>query len=244
MQSLYTFQNSDIVLYEGTKPYVLKVRDMPSHEKPREKLLAKGVEVLTVAELLAVVLGVGTRKEEVMAMSSRILKEYGQRTLASEKKPEHLARELDIPISKAAQVVACAELGRRFFHRNDVGVATLRTAEEVFHYVAGMRTLSKEHLRGLYLNAHYKVIHDEVISIGTVNTNIIHPREVFKPALEYCAAAVIIVHNHPSGDIHPSDADIEVTERLKKAANILNIDFLDHVIVAKKGFKSILHDQS
>jgi len=102
-----------------------------------------------------------------------------------------------------------------------------------------MRTLSKEHLRGIYLNAHHKVIHDEVISIGTVNANIIHPREVFKPALEYSAAAVVLVHNHPSGEVGPSDADVDVTKQLIEAGKLLGIALVDHVIVTKDTFQSI-----
>jgi len=105
--------------------------------------------------------------------------------------------------------------------------------------VKDMRELPKENLRGIYLNAHHKVIHDEIISIGTVDSNIIHPREVFKPALEYSAVAVILVHNHPSGEINPSQADRDITEQLIKVGKILGIDLLDHVIVTKDNFFSI-----
>jgi DNA repair protein RadC len=102
-----------------------------------------------------------------------------------------------------------------------------------------MRRLSKEHLRGIYLNAHYKIIHDETISIGTIDTNIVHPREVFKPALEYCAAAVILMHNHPSGDTTPSQADIDVTRQLVAAGRLLGIDLIDHIIITDTSFASI-----
>jgi len=102
-----------------------------------------------------------------------------------------------------------------------------------------MRALSKEHLRGIYLNAHYKVIHDEVISIGTVDANIIHPREVFRPAVERSAVAVILVHNHPSGVVEPSDADVAITKQLIQAGKLLGVDLIDHVIVTKDKFLSI-----
>ena len=118
----------------------------------------------------------------------------------------------------------------------------VRTAEDVFEHAKDMRGLPKEHLRGIYLNAHYKVIHDEVISIGTVDTNIVHPREVFKPALEYSAAAVILAHNHPSGELEASPADVAVTRQLVEAGRMLGIPLIDHVIVTREGFRSVPGD--
>jgi len=216
-----------------------KIRDRAPEDKPREKLIRLGPSVLSTPELLSVILNTGTKKEEVLAMSARVLKEYGEKSLVSQKNVEAFAKDLDIPTIKAAQIVACAELGRRFFQKNANGLPTIRSAKDVFEYVGDMRALPKEHLRGIYLNAHHKIIHDEIISIGTVNTNIIHPREVFKPAVEYMAAAVVVVHNHPSGVIKPSEADIEVTKRLVHAGRILGIALLDHIIITKSKFKSI-----
>jgi DNA repair protein RadC len=131
------------------------------------------------------------------------------------------------------------ELGRRFFQKNDAGMPVIRTAQDVFDYVNDMRDLPKEHLRGLYLNTHFKVIHDELISIGTVDANMIHPREVFKPAIDHMAAAVVLVHNHPSGVVDPSSADREVTEQLIAAGRLIGIELIDHVIVTKDMFTSI-----
>jgi DNA repair protein RadC len=102
-----------------------------------------------------------------------------------------------------------------------------------------MRDLSKEQLRGIYLNAHYKVIHDEVVSMGTIDTNIVHPREVFKPAVEYAASGLILVHNHPSGSTDPSEADLETTKQLVAAGELLGITLIDHIIVTRAEFKSI-----
>lgn len=221
------------------KRYVLKIKDLPIDERPREKMLKCGPSVLSISELLAVILNTGTRKESVMEICRRVMKDYGEGNIMSQKNPATLASDMDIPIVKASQIVACAELGRRFFQKNDFGAPVVRTAREIFDYVKDMRGLSKEHLRGIYLNAHYKVIHDEVISIGTVDTNLVHPREVFKPAIEYSAAAVILVHNHPSGDAEPSENDILVTEKLVKAGKILGIDLIDHIIVTRGDFFSI-----
>ncbi|HEV7702479.1 MAG TPA: DNA repair protein RadC [Candidatus Paceibacterota bacterium] len=238
-QSYYILQDRDLLLDNQGKRYHLKIRDLPEEEKPREKLLKHGLGALSVSELLAVVLNIGTTKEGVLEMSERILKEYGEGGIMSQKNPAVLSKDLDLPIGKSMQIVACSELGRRFFQKNDSSLPTIRTASEIFNYVGGMRNLSKEHLRGIYLNAHYKVIHDEVISIGTVDANIIHPREVFKPALEHSAVAVILVHNHPSGIAAPSEADLSVTAQLVEAGKLLGVDLIDHVIVTKDDFLSI-----
>jgi DNA repair protein RadC len=223
------------------KPYRLTIRDIPLDQKPREKLLREGPSILSISELWAVVLNLGTKKEDVMSMSSRIIKEYGERSIISETDPKKLSLEMDIPLNKATQIIAVVELGRRLFERNPSGAKIIRTAENVFEYTKNMRELPKEHLRGIYLNSHYKVIHDEVISIGTLDANIIHPREVFRPALEYNAAAVILVHNHPSGNLNPSEDDILITRQLLEASKMLGIDLIDHVIVSEHGFESILN---
>jgi DNA repair protein RadC len=236
-----TYQRKPIVfnLDATNKRYVLTIHDLPNEEKPREKLAKLGPQSLSTAELLATILSKGTRKEDILSMTSRIMKEYGEKSIMSVRDPKILVRDLDIPLLHATQIVASAELGRRFYEKNDASLPTIRTASDVFEYVKDMRELSKEHLRGIYLNAHYKVIHNEIISIGTVDTNIIHPREVFRPALEYATVAVILVHNHPSGMTSPSDADIEVTKQLVEAGRLIGINLIDHVIVTKTAFASV-----
>lgn len=236
---MYTLSPRHLILDNPNRRYVLKIHDLPAEEKPREKMLTLGPASLSTQELLSALLNTGTKKEGVLAMSARIMREYGEGSIMGARNPAKLAADLDIPIGKAIQIVAAAELGQRFFERNGASAAVIRTAQDVFNYVSDMRDLPKEHLRGIYLNAHYKVIHDEVISIGTVDTNITHPREVFKPALEYSAAAVILVHNHPSGSTEPSTADIEITKQLIDAGALLGIDLIDHVIVTKSSFASI-----
>jgi DNA repair protein RadC len=237
--TLYTITPSHLVLDNPGRRYLLKIRDLPQDDKPREKMVLHGPSVLTTQELLAAILNTGSKKEEVLSMSARIMNEYGEQSIMHARNPTKLAADAEIPLGKAIQIVAIAELGRRFFQKNSAAAPTIRTAKEVFEYAKDMRELSKEHLRGIYLNAHYKVIRDETISIGTVDANIIHPREVFKPALEYSAAAVILVHNHPSGSVEPSGSDCEVTEQLIAAGAILGIDLIDHVIVTKDAFGSV-----
>ncbi len=243
MITTYSLTNHDLILDEATKTsvkeYILRIQDMPSEDKPREKLAKYGPSALTVPELVAVVLATGTKKEDVMSMASRMIRDYGERTLSNQTNAISLAKELNIPLIKALQIVACAELGRRFFDRREHGRVIIRTAKDVYEYLKDLRTLSKEHLRGLYVNTHHRLIHDEVISIGTINSNLIHPREVFKPAIEFGAAAVILAHNHPSGVVKASAADIEITRRIVEAGKIIGIPLVDHVIIGKNKFTSI-----
>lgn len=231
-------QSTEAVLAVG-KEYVLRINDMPDEEKPRERLLKYGPGALSVAELTAILLGTGTKKEDLMSMASRIVKDYGERILSDQAKPTAMAKELDIPLVKAMQIVASAELGRRFYDRREHGQAVIRTARDVYEYLSELRHLPKEHLRGLYLNTHHRLIHDEVISIGTINSNLIHPREVFKPAIEYGAAALILAHNHPSGIVTPSQADIDITNHVIAAGKIVGIPLVDHVIIGKDSYLSI-----
>lgn len=235
----YKITDTDLIIDSSTKEYVLKLRDLAPENKPREKLIRQGPETLTMAELLSAILTTGTIKEEVMGMSGRIIKEYGERSIFSEHNPAKIVKELDIPIVKACQIVACGEIGRRIFQKNDMGFTVIRSAKDVYNYLTDMHNLPKEHMRGLYLNSHNRIIRDETVSIGTVTANIVHPREVFRPAIEYGAVAVVLAHNHPSGVSTPSDGDVEVTEQIVQAGKILGISVLDHVVITKNSFQSI-----
>lgn len=238
----YTAARSAPIAYGGEIKYTLTIRDIPDKERPREKLLAGGPGSLTPQELLAIVLEKGTRKEGVLQMTDRLVREYGERNVFAEINAKKLAEGSSIPLGKAMQIVAVGELGRRFFERSRNGAAVIRTAKDAFKYTADMRALKKEHLRGIYLNAHYQVVHDEIISIGTVDANIVHPREVFRPALAASAAGVILVHNHPSNVLKPSAEDVRVTRQIKDAGALIGIELIDHLIVAADGFVSITTD--
>lgn len=235
----YALKDHDLVLDNPLQQYVLRVRDLPVDERPREKLLKDGPGVLSIQELLAVLLVSGTKSEEVLSMTQRIITEYGERNILNAIDAKALSDDLSIPEGKAMQIVAAGELGRRFFRGSRDGAPVLRTAKDVFEHTVDMRRLSKEHLRGLYLNGHYQVIHDETISVGTVDSNIVHPREVFRPAIAYGAAGIVLVHNHPSGNAAPSDSDKRVTTQIAEAGRILGIDLVDHVVVTEKGFTSV-----
>lgn len=238
--SMYRFTETESIIGEGETRYVLKVKDMPSDEKPREKLIKVGPDSLAMTELVAILLGFGTKKEEVMSMASRILKEYGEKAIINEKDPERLSQALQIPLPKACQLIASFELGRRFYQKKSGKAVFVSTAKQAFDYLKDMSEMKKEQLRGLYLNSRYQVIHEEIISVGSLTSNIVHPREVFQPAIEYGAVAVIIAHNHPSGRLEATKADYEATERLLVASRILGIDLLDHLVIADGKYKSII----
>lgn len=241
--SLYTVHDNDLILdlNDKEKKYLLRIKDLPEEEKPREKLIKYGPSVLSAPELMAVVLNVGTKKEEIMAMTSRILKEYGEKSIINQTNPKTLEKELKIPIVKACQIIASFELGRRFFEKTKNG-KVIRTPKQAYEYLKDMHGLPKEHLRGIYLNSRSRLIHDEVISIGSLTSNIVHPREVFKPAVEHSAVAIILAHNHPSGICKPTQSDIDITNQLVETGKILGIDLLDHIIITKNKFVSIPAD--
>lgn len=235
----YKIKDNNIIINHNKKYNIVAVRDRAQDEKPREKMIQIGPENLSSAELLAIILSSGTKKEEVLNMADRILKEYGKNAIINEKNPKNIEKEFDLPLVKSCQIVACFELGRRFFKENKAGTITIRNAKQAFEHLKDMSKLNKEHFRGLYLNNHYKLIHSETISIGTLDASIIHPREVFKPALEYSASAIIVAHNHPSGNLKPSKEDVEVNQKLKEAGEILGINILDHLIISKNKFISL-----
>lgn len=236
----YRISDRNFVLNHGKAYKILRVKDLPDEDKPREKMIKEGPGVLSSAELLAIVLGVGTKKEEVFSMASRLLREYGEKGLAYQKDPKLIEKDLKVPLAKACQIIACFELGRRFYQKRPGGSITIRTASQAFNYLKDMGHLNKEQFRGLYLNTHYQLIHDEVISLGTLDASLVQPREVFRPALEYSAAAVIIAHNHPSGVLKATKADVEITNKLLEAGRILDIEILDHLIIGKNKFASII----
>jgi len=155
-------------------------------------------------------------------MARRTLKEYGGKAISNGLSPRRLSETADIPLNKACQIIAGFELGRRFYAASTAGrPAQVRNAKQAYQYLKDMGASQKEQLRGLYVNSRYQVVYDEVISVGSLTSNIVHPREVFQPAIERGAVAIIIAHNHPSGRLEPTTADIEVTEQLLAAGEIL-----------------------
>ncbi|MDD3711100.1 MAG: DNA repair protein RadC [Patescibacteria group bacterium] len=236
----YKIKDHNLIINRNKKYNIVAVRDRAEDDKPREKMLKSGVESLSSAELLAIILNSGTKKEEVLNMAHRILKEYGKNAIINEKNPNNLEKEFGLPLVKSCQIVACFELGRRFFKEEKTGTITIRNAKQAFEHLKDMTKLNKENFRGLYLNSRYKLIHSETISVGTIDASIIHPREVFRPAIEHGASAIIVAHNHPSGTLKATTEDLEVTKKLQEAGELLGIEVLDHLIISKSKFISLV----
>ncbi len=205
---------------------------------PREKLKIFGVKSLDDDELLALILNSGSKKESVFQMSKRILSHYDKPEFTLESDLETFRRKFDLPELKSYQLLAFFELGRRFFGY-EKKVRQIHSTEDAYNIFRGMEFLQKEYLRGVYLNARLRVIHDEIITIGTLDMNIFHPREVFRPALEYSAYALILAHNHPSGHPEPSEQDVQVTQNIRKVGNLLQIPVFDHLIIGNGTFLSM-----
>ncbi len=212
------------------------IDDMVEEERPRERLLQSGPGVLTDADLVAVLFGTGGPGEGVLDLGTRVTSAIPLRQL--HRVPvEELLLVKGLGQARAAQLLAAAELGRRLWPDGDAA-ALVRGPETVFDLTRDIRGANREHFVGFYLNSRNQVLRREIISIGSLNASIVHPREVYQPAIAVSAASLILAHNHPSGDPTPSEEDLAITRRLVEAGRILGIDILDHVVVAKDAYAS------
>jgi DNA repair protein RadC len=209
----------------------LKIREMPPGERPREKLAAHGASALTDPELLAILLRTGVAGTNVIEVARNLLAKYGSLSGLSRCTVEELSRERGVKLAKAVQLVAAFGLGQRL--ARETLTKQKLDSPEVIHALVGaeMRMLRKESLRVVLLDTRYHLIRTEEVSLGSINESIAHPRDVFRPAVISSAYAVIVVHNHPSGDASPSQTDHSLTRRLAEAAELLQIKLLDHIII-------------
>ena len=220
----------------------MKIKDLPKIERPREKLIAKGVENLKDSELLAILLRTGTIGKNVIEIASQILSKYSKKRLL-QMTYNDLSKISGIDSAKATTLLAAFELSKRALEVNDTNLPVISDAKDAVAQLSDMRDLKKEHLVALYLNAKNQLVHKETISMGTLNANLVHPREVFEPALKYTAAQIIATHNHPSGDPKPSEDDLEVTKRLTEAGKMMGIEVMDHVIISKNSYFSFKEEK-
>jgi DNA repair protein RadC len=226
-----------------SKDSTFTVRDLPRPERPRERLQRFGPEALSAQELLALVIGRGVPKKSVMSIAQELLAKFGNIKAISQASIEELSQIKGIGLAKAAQIKACFELGRREELEPELKDFDIKNPEAVVKAIrSSIKEKAKEHFKLILLNPRNKIIGISTISIGTLNASLVHPREVFKDAITHSAASVILAHNHPSGDLEPSEDDLKITKKLVDSGKILGIEVLDHIIIAKHGFKSLANE--
>ncbi len=220
----------------------IMVRDLPADERPREKLMTAGAACLSNVELLAILLRTGTRENSVIRVAEQVLSRYrdvGITAMMSMSVAE-LSSVRGVGAAKAATILAAVELGRRLSQKAAEKVEIVHGPEDAAHYaMPRFRFEQKEHFAVMLLNTKNHILGLTDISIGSLSASIVHPREVFQAALRYAAAALILLHNHPSGDPSPSREDIQVTQRLVKAGKVMDIPVLDHIILGDNRFVSL-----
>lgn len=217
----------------------LTIREMPVGERPREKMLLLGARQLTNRELIAILLGSGTRDASALTVADWLLSEFQNLGNLADASVEELQGIPGIGEAKAIRLAAACELGRRLVHSPPVR-PEVRSARDVVEHVQGvMGHLDREEFRVLLLDTKHRLLELHKVSVGHLNGTLVHPREVFKQAIRRSSDAVILVHNHPSGDPTPSPEDIAVTRRLVAAGRIIGIEVLDHVILGAGSYVSL-----
>jgi DNA repair protein RadC len=212
---------------------------LPRPLRPRAKLFTRGAGCLTRGELLALVLEGGRRREPALRLAERLLRRHGLRKLAS-LDPQGWRGLGGLGEATAARACAALELGRRAFAGDREADRTrLGRPRQVFRYLRRLGRARKEHLIGLYLDAQNGLIHRETISIGSLNTTRTHPREILYPAIAHLALGFILAHNHPSGCLEPSPEDVEFTQAVRRAGELMGIELYDHLIIGDRGYTSL-----
>lgn len=217
------------------------IHDLPISERPRERLQKFGAEALSAQEILAVILGRGIAGESVMMTAQRLLSQFGNIKGIAGASLEELSQVRGIGLAKASQIKAAFELANRLESYPELGKKpVVKTPDEVVSLVRGrLKGKTKEHFLALLLDTRGQLIKISEISIGSLDSSIVHPREVFKEAISASAASVIFAHNHPSGVPEPSEDDVKLTERLAQTGEVIGIEVLDHIVISDNNYVSL-----
>lgn len=222
--------------------FILKVKELPADDRPREKLILRGPQNLSDAELLAILLRTGKKGTSVLQMAQELINKEGNLAVLASKSIDALVKTSGIGKDKAATLLAAFEISRRIQHRakwfSEKKITSPNDIAEI--YIPLMRDELKENFIVVCLNSANKIIKHETISIGNLNSSVVHPREVFKVAIETSAASIILIHNHPSGNPEPSNEDISITKKIVESGKIMDIPVHDHIIIAGNKFTSFV----
>lgn len=230
----------DTKVTQNKRNHGTTIKELPSEERPREKMIRYGSATLTNGELLAILIGTGTQNRSALTLANRILSmEEAGISYLTDCAPEELSKIDGIGMAKSCQILAAIELGKRLSRTTGPERYTIASPADVASlFMEEMRYRKKEVFKVLFLNTKNEIIFTEDVSIGNLNSSIVHPREVFRSAVKRGAAAIIVLHNHPSGNPLPSDNDQAITKRLVEAGDLLGIPVLDHLIIGDGTFLS------
>lgn len=218
----------------------MTIKDLPAEERPYEKLEANGGEVLSNAELLAIIIKTGTRKERSIEIAQRLLSMSQSLSGLYRLTINELKSISGIGRVKAVQIKAVLELSKRIAKTSAFRKLKITSPKSIANiYMEDMRYLDREHFRVVFLDTKNHILSDSILSVGTVNASLVDPREIFMEALRKTAVHMILMHNHPSGDPTPSKEDIEVTKRICEAGELMGIDVIDHIIIGDGQFTSL-----
>ncbi len=209
------------------------IKDLPAHNRPREKLKERGASALTDEELVAAILGRGVEGQSLVTISKSVANLI--RKHKEDLSVEHLTAVRGVGLAKAAQILSAFELARRYLLKETVKVTG---AQDVLPLLADIASKQQEHFVCISLNGAHEVIEKRIVTIGLVDRSQVHPREIYADVISDRAAAVIFAHNHPSGDLKPSNSDLKIHEQLTEAGKILGIRLIDDLIVTRKGYYS------
>ncbi len=217
------------------------IHDLPASERPRERLQKYGAGSLSAQEILALIMGRGISGESVMVTAQRLLSKFGNLKAVANASLEELSQIRGIGLAKAAQIKAAFELAKRVESSMEASQKpVIKTPEDVVELVrSSLKDRKKEHFLVIMLDTRSRLIKVAEVSVGSLDSSIVHPREVFREAISASAASVIFAHNHPSGDTTPSEDDIMLTRRLEQAGEVMGIDVLDHIIIGGKDYISL-----
>ena len=227
-------------LYGQTETRRLTLKELPPEERPRERLLHKGAEALTDAELLAIIIRDGTRQESALDLARRLLKAFGSLRELRHKSPAELCRTDGIGPARAAQILAALAMASRVGEQKLIKGEGFAGSRDVFdHFYSKLRYDKRERFLCVLLDIKNRILREVEISTGGLNASMIQPREILRAAVAESAGAIILVHNHPSGNPQPSADDVNVTLQLKTACDAVGIRLLDHIIIGEEGYVSL-----